>query len=443
MTFPTAFWPRWQRRYRQLVMEHLSPAQQLAAGLRAIPSSAQPFASTQAAWRFYKNPRIRLPNLMSPLLARGKEAVTSECNRFVLVMHDWSHLHFGAHTSKEDRIALANRSDLGYELQSALLVSDRTGETLAPVSISVEAADGVHCSRSWAVRKPRSQLDELQPVMDFVNKQKLARPAVHIIDSESDSVAHYRSWSAAGHLFLVRADVCRVVLHEGQMRRLSEIRDLLWQRGAFRRVREVDCKGKRGVQWIAEVTVTLTRKAAPQRKDGQPRRQIAGAPLTLRLVLSCIRGANGEEIATWYLLSNVPVKIEAAEIALWYYWRWRIESYFKLLKSAGQQLEHWQQATAEAVARRLLVASMACVVVWQLACDPAPEAAELRQLLIRLSGRQMRHGTSFSMPALLAGMWLLLSMLSVLEEYDVDHLRQLAQQVLGNARAGPPASTKV
>ena len=92
------------------------------------------------------------------------------------------------------------------------------------------------------------------------------------------------------------------------------------------------------------------------------------------------------------------------------------------------------------MARRLLVASMACVVVWQVARDSTPEAAELRELLIRLSGRQMRWGKTFTMPALLAGLWLLLSMLSVLEEYDVDHLRNLAARVLGNPRASPTAS---
>ena len=424
-------------------MEHLSPAQQLAAGLRALPSIAKPFASTQAAWRFYKNPTIHLPGLMGPLLITGKEAVVSGCSRFVLVMHDWSHLHLGDHASKKDRIGLGNSSDRGYELQSALLVSDRDGEPLAPVSISLEAADGVHCSRTWKVRPPSSQLDELQPVMDFVAKQKLAKPAVHIIDAEADSVAHYRSWSAAGHFFLVRADD-RLVQHEGQMRKLSEISDLLWKRGAFRRARKVTCKGKPGVQWIAEATVTLTRPATPQRRDGQPRRKIHGPPLTLRLVISRIRGQNGEaDLAVWFLLSNVPAEVGAAEIALWYYWRWRIESFFKLLKSAGQQLENWQQETAEAVARRLLIASMACVVVWQLARDRSPRAGELRDLLIRLSGRQMRYGKTFSLPALLAGMWTFLSMLSVLEEYDVAHLRQLAQEVLGRARAGPNASTEV
>jgi hypothetical protein len=43
---------RLQRRYLQLVQEHLSPVQAIAAGLRALPGTAQAFASTQAAWRF-------------------------------------------------------------------------------------------------------------------------------------------------------------------------------------------------------------------------------------------------------------------------------------------------------------------------------------------------------------------------------------------------------
>lgn len=448
VSIPIAFQPRWQRRLERLVTEHLSPAQKLAAGLRAMPNTAQAFASTQAAWRFYNNPRINLPTLMQPLLIRGAEAVAHHCSRFVLVMHDWSHVHFKGHSSKEDRIPLANAKDLGYELQSAILVSDRDGQPLAPVSLSLQAADGVHCSRSWIVRQPQSQLDELEPVMEFVAGRYPAKPAVHIIDAESDSVAHYRSWGASGHLFLVRADD-RLAQHEGQERRFSEIRELLWQRGAFRRLGEVACKGERGIQWVAEASIVLTRPACPQRRDGQPRRQVPGPPIPLRLVISCIRSLDGQnlqgeatkDLAVWFLLTNAPAEVEAAEIALWYYWRWDIESYFKLLKSAGQELERWQQTTAGAVARRLIVASIACMVVWQLAHSTSSEAVELRDLLVRLSGRQMGHGKSFTMPALLAGMWILLSMLSLFEEYDIQHLRQLAHSVLGNSRAGPQAST--
>jgi hypothetical protein len=113
-------------------------------------------------------------------------------------------------------------------------------------------------------------------------------------------------------------------------------------------------------------------------------------------------------------------------VSLWYYWRWRVESFFKLLKSAGLNLEEWQQETAEAIARRLLVASMACAAVWAIARDPSPPAETLRTLLVRLSGRQMKRGVSFTYPALLAGLWTLLAILDVLESYDLATLYRLA-----------------
>jgi hypothetical protein len=78
----------------------------------------------------------------------------------------------------------------------------------------------------------------------------------------------------------------------------------------------------------------------------------------------------------------------------------------------------------------LLVAAMACVVVWSLARSQAPQAAEARQLLVRLSGRLMKRGVDFTEPALLAGMWVLLAMLDTLEEYSPAQLRQLATQFL-------------
>lgn len=112
-----------------------------------------------------------------------------------------------------------------------------------------------------------------------------------------------------------------------------------------------------------------------------------------------------------------------------YYWRWNIESFFKLLKSQGQQLEEWEQETGPAIARRLLVAAMACVLVWQLAQDSSPPAEELKQVLVRLSGRQMKRGRPYTTPALLAGLWPLLAMLALLEHHDLDQIRHLATQL--------------
>src|SRR5262249_12369730 len=80
--------------------------------------------------------------------------------------------------------------------------------------------------------------------------------------------------------------------------------------------------------------------------------RVPGEAITLRLIVSRVSNVRGETVAVWYLLTNVPSEIPAETVALWYYWRWRIESFFKLLKSAGQQLEHWQQESGEAIAKR-------------------------------------------------------------------------------------------
>ena len=98
----------------------------------------------------------------------------------------------------------------------------------------------------------------------------------------------------------------------------------------------------------------------------------------------------------------------------------------KLLKSSGHNLEHWQQESAEAIAKRLLVTAMAGVVIWQLARGQAPESEQARHLLVRLSGRQMRRDRPVTESAMLAGLWTLLATLSALEQYSLDELRQVA-----------------
>jgi hypothetical protein len=79
---------------------------------------------------------------------------------------------------------------------------------------------------------------------------------------------------------------------------------------------------------------------------------------------------------------------------------------------------------------RLVIAGMACVTAWSLQRDPRPAAAELRRVLIRLSGRQMKHRVASTAPALLAGLEKLLAVVDLLEHYDPDELRRLARATL-------------
>jgi hypothetical protein len=428
---PALLEPRLQRRYQKLVQEHLAVTESVAAGLRALPGAADAFASTQAAWRFYANDQVSLVQLAQPLLDQARTAVADGCDHYALVIHDWSQLHYNDHGSKADRVALSQTTDLGYELQAALLVSDRGGDPLAPVFQGLRAADGVHSSQSGQVEPPLSQLDGLAPVMAFVEQLQWERPRVHMIDAEADSVAHFRHWQRAGYTFLVRADDCNRVVHEGMQASLEKVRQKLRRRNAFRFTREVDYKGRPATQRVAETTVVLTRAAKLQRhgKKG-PRTILRGEALTLRLVVAEVRDTRGTVLACWFLLTNLPATVTAETVALWYYWRWRIESYFKLLKGAGHQLEHWQQETAAAVARRLLVAAMACVLVWKIARSTAPEAEAVRTILVRLSGRQMKWGHGFTWPALLAGLWVYLSIKDIMQHYDFQEIQRQLDNIL-------------
>jgi hypothetical protein len=133
--------------------------------------------------------------------------------------------------------------------------------------------------------------------------------------------------------------------------------------------------------------------------------------------------------------TNLPSQVDAPTVALWYYWRWSIEKYFRLLKSAGMNAEAWQQESAYAIAARLLVASMACVTVWRLARSSHPQAEDARRFLARLSGRQMKRSHPWTIPAMLAGMWNLLAMIHVLENYTPQQLSQFTNIALPNTRA--------
>jgi hypothetical protein len=413
---------RLQERYALLVKQHLNVSQPDAAGAKALPGAASAFACTQAAWRFYNNENVSLPGLAEPLLTHAHTALQADCQRYGLVVHDWSSLTY-RHQSKKDRAVLQHKKHRGYELQEALLLSDKEGQPLVPLVQEVRSNKGLHSTRSEQVLPRQRRLDTLTERMEYLEDMDWEKPLVHIIDREADSVGHYRQWNGQKRRFLVRAKGRQRIRWSGQECLLKEVVQPLAVSGAFQWSRQVDYEGTPAEQYVAETTVVLERAARPNHKGKSS--SVAGAPLELRLIVSQVRDKKGQLLATWLLLSQVESSVSAGELALWYYWRWRVESFFKLLKSAGHQLESWQQETGLAVARRLLVASMACVVVWQIARDPSPQAQQSRELLVRLSGRQMKHGCSWTHGALLAGLWSLLAILDLLEHADSTDVKAL------------------
>lgn len=419
-----------------MVFSHLRSAPDLAAGVASLPDKGQGFAAVQAAWRFLNNDRVTLPALVEPLRDVGRSRVQATAAPFAMLVHDWSKLTYRpgrSQSGKRDLVQLTHATDVGYELTAGLLVSADDGSPLAPMELQCLTGEGLLSTRTPAPRVV-GHLEQVLPTMTASLTWGLSKPLLHVIDREADSVDHYRRWHKAGHRFLVRADD-RWVKWNGKHCLLSDIRRELRRARQLEQVGETDAasyRGKPATLFVAETEVVLDRPA--KKKVNGKSVEKPGPPLTLRYVVVQLRDGKGKVLAEWMLLSNAPREWATTEhLARCYYWRWRIESFFKLLKSHGQQLENWQQETGLAIARRLLVAAMACVLVWQLQHDDSPAALKFKDVLVKLSGRQMKRtktgGKRHTAPALLAGLWLLVSMLALLEHTDLGELKRLAARL--------------
>lgn len=414
---------RLQRRYGQLVTAHANVTQSLSAGMKAVADANTAFAHTQALWRFLRNDRVTLPALAEPVRALAQADVPTACDAYALAIHDWSRLNYRTHTAKGDRVQMTHALDVGYELQSSVLASDRDGGPVAvPVQNLVTAA-GVWQSRHATVQEKRPHLDELTERMMWLEGQAWGKPLVHIVDREADSVAHLRQWQ--DWQWLVRVKGGSRVRDTGADVPVSAVAAGL----TYTREREVAYHGRPAIQWIAQTTVVLARPAKPKRTDAHGRRvrPAPGAPLAVRLVASRVCDAAGGVLAEWFLLTNLPATVPAERVALWYYHRWTIESFFKLLKSAGHQLESWGQESGPAIAKRLLIATQACAMAWRLMRKDGPHAAHARNFLVRLSGRQMKRSRPVTPTALLDGLFTLLTMLEALEHHTLDELKHIAR----------------
>jgi hypothetical protein len=415
---------RLQRRYAQIVSEHLKSANRHAAGPNLLPGENQAASATQAAWRFLNNPNVLLADLAEPLRQVGREETRTSGSDYVLLAHDWCKLDYKSHSAKKDLRQVTHEEDIGYDMTSALLIDADTGKPIAPMQMHLKTADAVHSTAQEVPDCDDHHLDQVEPTMREADQWGLDRKVVHVIDREADSLGRMRTWGAAGHRFLVRTDDRRL-LWNNESWLISEMLDHFDGQLLFKHGGEALYHGKPVTQEVAQAEVMLHR---PHKiyVDGK-QKEVRGESLPMRLVMTRLLDEDGYIVAQWTLLTNlIDDEVSAYQVALWYYWRWLIETYFKLLKSHGQELEQWQQESGLAIARRILVASMACVMVWSLQRDDTPEAQQAKKILIRLSGRQMKHGVDSTAPALLAGFMVLLPIQDLLNETDID-IGQLAK----------------
>lgn len=301
-------------------------------------------------------------------------------------------------------------------------------------------ADAVLSTRPHPIADhPAAHVDQLLPAMTAVAALALPARLVHVVDREADSVGHWRQWDPT-HVVLVRADD-RHVVWDGEPTKLSAVHAAVRERGGFADGGAARYRGRKARLFVAEAAVVLDRPA--KRKVGGRSVEVPGRPLELRVVMTEVRDADGAVLARWWLLTNAPAEWGAsADVARWYYYRWRIESAFKLLKSAGWDVEGWLQRTGAGLLRKLLVALGGCVQVWRLQAREDASAEWLKELLMRLSGRQAKRSQPVTTSGLLAGLWVWQSAQGVIGDHGADTVERLVAEHLP-LFAPPPRPKKV
>ena len=410
-------------------------------GLRLLRGGIKGLAEVQASSRFYNNPNVTSEELFEPIVDNLKTEIVKQCSKYLLAMSDWSHLDYKKHTSKKE-LKSENRKDtcmkIGYDLQSTIAVSDVSGEPIAPMVHNLKTKDTVYSTYCNNINMDLTHLEELSQRVKYMNTAFNIDniQIVQIVDREADSVAFVRDLIENNALFVLRGKGNSKVQYTDEITnttidiKQSELADKL---PLGKKVKKIKYQNKKVTIFANECNATIIRDATKMVKQDNGKKKLIktpGKPVKVRFVVERLVDDKNNIVATWLLLSNVfDEDITAGTIATWYYYRWKIESYFKLLKSSGFNLEKWQQKEPEALFKRLLVVSQSCMLVWKIANDNSANAKKLREILIELSGKQIQRGVDFTYPALLKGLENYLITIDMLERFSVDDILKMKNEI--------------
>lgn len=178
---------------------------------------------------------------------------------------------------------------------------------------------------------------------------------VHIGDRESDIYEFFCAANAVGSHFLVRTCVNR--LAEDGAVTIQDVMAEVEVKGQHR-IEVVDKQGNRS-EAILELRYRRIRVLPPIGKQSHY------PPLELSVLHAVERGEpQGRERIEWKLLTDLPIQCrqQAVECLRWYALRWRVETFFKILKT-GCRPEELRLRTAERLANAIAVH---CILAWRI-----------------------------------------------------------------------------
>lgn len=76
-----------------MVKSAINAQQRATNGLKILLGS-EPMTQVQANWRFLNNPQATIKELHKPLVEHLEKEITTQCDKYILALEDWSHLDY-------------------------------------------------------------------------------------------------------------------------------------------------------------------------------------------------------------------------------------------------------------------------------------------------------------------------------------------------------------
>jgi hypothetical protein len=328
------------------------------------------WASTQAAYRLFNNPKVSTAGILKPHW-EATAARMAGCGGAVLVVQDTVFFSYGTHV-KTRGLGSISSSNAAHE--RGLIMHNALAFTTLGVPLGI-LSQSIWARREIPEEDYQEKIERLQvtaieekesskwlvALRETVERAPAGVPVITVADRESDFFEFLTHAKELGAKYLIRARTDRKLVPEDS-EGCSSMLDALSDAPALGSMTiEVPSNGSRKARTACiEVRVAQVAIQAPQRRGAHAKASGSSDPVTVTLIGATEQSPPaGSESISWVLLTNLPVKdVESAtEKVCWYGKRWGIEIWHKVLKS-GCKVEDCMLEEAERLKRYLTLFSI-------------------------------------------------------------------------------------
>ncbi|MFC3314914.1 IS4 family transposase [Falsigemmobacter intermedius] len=340
---------------------------------KSLPTAFQDWSNTKAAYRFFSNGNVSEDKILEGHFAASALRIKATDGP-VLILQDTTEFSFKR--ASPEKIGFTKVST-GRKLKEGRYQKHAICGLLMHASLAITPEGlplGLTAAKFWSrskfkgtaalkrkinpTRVPIEQKESMRWLDNLRLSTELAgapERCVHVGDRESDIYELYCLAEEIGTNFVVRSCVDR--LAEDGTTTIAKVMAQVQSSGTHE-VRFRDAQGKNHCAMLSVRHATMTVRP-PIGKQRQYRHQ------ALQIIhAEELNPPEGRSPIFWKLITNLPVATHADAVHKleWYALRWKIETFFRTLKT-GCRIEELRLATADRLANCI---ALCCVVAWRV-----------------------------------------------------------------------------